>query len=84
MEPIQNNVKVMELSHTVQTKLLQLKDYKDKAELLKIANRALDIINDDDTVSTELKQAYQIAITKFSNMSWQDIQANLENIKNHL
>ena len=80
MSKIPNDLKIYELGFTVMTKLLSLKDYKSKDEILAIANNALSLIKDDDTVSSNIKEAYQNAISRFSAMTWEEIK----NVKNHL
>lgn len=80
MQDFQNDLKVYELGYTVMKKLLVLKDYKNKAEVIAVANMALDIIKDDDAVSSNIKEAYKNAISRFNGMTWEEIM----NIKKHL
>ncbi|MBQ7307207.1 MAG: hypothetical protein IJW82_01625 [Clostridia bacterium] len=77
---IPNDLKVYELGFTVMTKLLALKDYESKDEILAVASNALNLIKDDDTVSSNIKEAYQNAISRFKGMTWEEIK----NVKNHL
>lgn len=77
---IPNDLKIYELGFTVMTKLLSLKDYQSKEEILAIANNALDLIKDDDSVSSNIKEAYKNAVSRFSAMTWEEIK----NVKNHL
>lgn len=80
MNELPKDLKIYELCYTVITKLLALKDYQNKDEILVIANNALNLIKDDNTISSDIKDAYSNAISRFSSMTWEEIK----NIKNHL
>lgn len=80
MQNIPKELRVYQLGFTVMTKLLALKEYESKDEVLTIANNALNLIKDDDTVSLDIKSAYENAISRFLSMTWEEIK----NIKNHL
>lgn len=80
MSELPRDLKIYELGYTVMTKLLALKDYQNKDEILVIANNALNLIKDDNTISSDIKDAYSNAISRFSSMTWEEIK----NIKNHL
>ena len=80
MQDFQNDLRVYELGYTVMKKLLVLKDYVNKNEVLAVANIAYDLVKDDENVSSDIKEAYKNAISRFNSMTWDEIM----NIKKHL
>ena len=66
-------LKVFELGFTIMEKLVLAKDYENKEELSMTIKTAVNIANDDNSVSEIIKDGYQQAMRKIDALSWDDV-----------
>ena len=77
----EREIKINELSTKIMGKLLVKKNYKNKEELMKQAEKAVKHSRKDKKMPELLKAAYEKAYDKIENLTWKECQLFIEIIK---
>lgn len=69
-----DQVKIFELSFNIMEQILMIKDFTSKEEIMAVAQKAMEIVEKNESADDIIKKSYEEAVKKLESLSFEEMK----------